>query len=130
MLRVVINTDFLSQVDSEGARRPSWSTRPFVQRGSGGSGGELHLAAAGHDDRLAGSYPFLTMLSVAVSGWLMERQLRAAAGSDAEPGFLAMKSAAARFYLEQVVPEAIGLAAAATAPADLLYSVAEEAFAA
>src|SRR5437868_11073952 len=32
------------------------------------------LLAAGADDRLAASYPFLTMLSVAVAGWLMERQ--------------------------------------------------------
>src|SRR5688500_2841758 len=42
-----------------------------------------HLASAGADDRLAGSYPFLTMLSVAVSGWLMARQGEAAASSDA-----------------------------------------------
>src|SRR4051812_33152418 len=30
-----------------------------------------HLQQASPDDRLAGSYPFLTMLSVATSGWLM-----------------------------------------------------------
>ena len=42
----------------------------------------------------------------------------------------AMKRAAARFYLDQVVPEALGLEAAASAPAELLYSVSEEAFAA
>jgi alkylation response protein AidB-like acyl-CoA dehydrogenase len=89
-----------------------------------------HLAEADTEDRLAGSYPFLTMLSVAVSGWLMERQLRALEGADADPAFLAMKKAAARFYLDQVVPEAIGLAAAATAPAEILYSIPEESFAA
>ena len=88
------------------------------------------LAKAGHDDRLAGSYPFLTMLSVATAGWLMARQLRAADTAAGDPDFLAMKRAAARFYLEQVVPEAVGLAPAATAPADLLYSVPETAFAA
>lgn len=85
------------------------------------------LARAGHDDRLAGSYPFLTMLSVAVCGWLMERQGRAATGAD---DFAAMKRAAARFYVEQIVPEALGLRAAALAPADLLYEVPAEAFAA
>ena len=89
-----------------------------------------HLAGANADDRLAGSYPFLTMLSVATSAWLMARQLAAADGSDADPEFLAMKRAAARFYLDQVVPEAIGLMAAATAPAAILYSVPEAAFAA
>ena len=41
-----------------------------------------------------------------------------------------MKRAAARFYLDRIVPEARGLLAAATAPADLLYSIDEETFAA
>jgi hypothetical protein len=41
-----------------------------------------------------------------------------------------MKRAAARFYLDQIVPEASGLAASAMAPAELLYSIEEEAFAA
>jgi 3-(methylthio)propanoyl-CoA dehydrogenase len=89
-----------------------------------------HLASAGHDDRLAGSYPFLTMLSVAVSGWLMSRQLVALDTAEADPDFRAMKTASARFYLDQIVPEALGLAAAATAPAAILYAVPEEAFAA
>ena len=84
------------------------------------------LAGAGHDDRLAASYPFLTMLSVAVCGWLMERQGRAA-GEDL---FGSMKKAAVAFYLAQVVPEALGLRAAATASADVLYAVPAEAFAA
>ena len=89
-----------------------------------------HLASAGTDDRLAGSYPFLTMLSVAVAGWLMARQIEAAEASDADPDFLAMKRAAARFYLDQIVPEATGLKAAATASSDILYSIPEGAFAA
>ena len=89
-----------------------------------------HLTAANADDRLAGSYPFLTMLSVATAGWLMARQLEAAEASEAEADFLAMKKAAARFYLNQIVPEAAGLMAAATASAAILYSIPEAAFAA
>jgi alkylation response protein AidB-like acyl-CoA dehydrogenase len=89
-----------------------------------------HLARADADDRLAGSYPFLTMLSVAVSGWLMARQLAALEQGEFDPAFQAIKSAAARFYLDQIVPEARGLQAAATEPAAILYSVPEEAFAA
>ena len=81
------------------------------------------------EDRLAASYPFLTMLSVAVCGWLMERQGRIAAASEGDPAFLAMKQAAARFYVEQIVPEAMGLKAAAMASAELLYSVGPEMFA-
>ncbi|GGB26428.1 acyl-CoA dehydrogenase [Sphingomonas metalli] len=85
-----------------------------------------HLAAAAPDDRLAGSYPFLTMVSVAAAGWLLERQARAA-GDDA---FGRGKRAVARFYLDQIVPEAHGLHAAATASADILYALEAEALAA
>jgi 3-(methylthio)propanoyl-CoA dehydrogenase len=84
------------------------------------------LATAGHDDRLAASYPFLTMTAVAVCGWLMERQARAAR----DDAFGQKKAVAARFYLEQIVPEALGLHAAATAGAELLYALPAEAFAA
>jgi hypothetical protein len=89
-----------------------------------------HLAGADSDDRLAGSYPFLTMLATATAGWLLKRQLTALDGAEVEPGFRALKTAAARFYLDQVVPEAVGLEAAASAPASILYAVPEEAFAA
>jgi hypothetical protein len=86
------------------------------------------MREASADDRLAGSYPLLTMLSVAVAGWLMKRQ-REALGDDAS-AFARMKQAAAGFYLDRLVPEALGLRAAAAAPAALLYSVDAEAFAA
>ncbi|MEA3047804.1 MAG: 3-(methylsulfanyl)propanoyl-CoA dehydrogenase [Sphingomonadales bacterium] len=88
------------------------------------------LLSAGPDDRMAASYPFLTMLSVAVSGWLMARQAAALEGYGGDPAFARMKRAAARFYLDQIVPEALGLTAAASAPADVLYSLDEAAFAA
>jgi homoserine kinase len=39
-----------------------------------------------------------------------------------------MKRAAARFFLERIVPEARGLAASAAAPAAPLYAVPDEAF--
>jgi hypothetical protein len=90
----------------------------------------VHLAGSDVEDRLAGSYPFLTMLATATCGWLMLRQLAALEQDEVEPDFRAMKVAAARFYLDQVVPEAMGLQAAAVAPAALLYSVSEDAFAA
>ncbi|WP_404335170.1 acyl-CoA dehydrogenase [Sphingomonas sp. MMS12-HWE2-04] len=88
-----------------------------------------NLLTSEPDDRLAASYPFLTMLSVAVCGWLMEGSGRIAARSEAT-AFLRMKHAAARFYVEQIVPEAIGLKAAAMAKAELLYAVDAETFAA
>ena len=82
------------------------------------------------DDRLAASYPFLTMLSTAVCGWLMERQGRIAMTAAGDPAFLQMKAAVARFYVEQIVPEAMGLKAAAMASAELLYALEPAAFAA
>ncbi|VVT20583.1 3-methylmercaptopropionyl-CoA dehydrogenase [Sphingomonas sp. EC-HK361] len=87
----------------------------------------LRLVAAEADDKLAASYPFLTMLSVASCGWLLERQARAATGDDA---FAQIKRAAVRFYLEQIVPEALGLEAAASASAEVLYEVEANVFAA
>jgi alkylation response protein AidB-like acyl-CoA dehydrogenase len=85
------------------------------------------LAAADADDRLAASYPFLTMLSVAVCGWLMERQGRDA---DANDDFCRMKRAVAGFYVEQIVPEALGLHAATSASAERLYELSADLFAA
>ncbi len=85
------------------------------------------LATADADDKLAASYPFLTMTSVAVCGWLMEREGRHATGDEE---FAIVKRAAVRFYLDQIVPEVLGLKAAATASADVLYAIPAEAFAA
>lgn len=85
------------------------------------------LTTADADDRLAASYPFLTMTAVATCGWLMEREGRHAQGDEE---FAVVKRAAVRFYLDQIVPEALGLKAAATASAEVLYAIPAEAFAA
>ena len=77
------------------------------------------------DDRLAGSYPFLTMCSVLVAGWLLERQAQIVGDSD----FHAAKRASADYFNNVVVPEALGLAAGADAGAALLYAVPAEALA-
>jgi hypothetical protein len=87
------------------------------------------LAGARGDDALAAGYPFLTMMSVATAGWLMARQLRAAGDGEGDPAFLAMKRAAAHYYLDRIVPEALGLKAHVTGGAGLLYDVDEDALA-
>jgi len=74
------------------------------------------------DDRLAGSYPFLTMTSVMVAGWLVERMARSEGADD-------RTVAAANYFLASVVPEALGLGAAAEEGAALLYAVPAEALA-
>jgi hypothetical protein len=78
------------------------------------------LRDAAPDDRLAGSYPFLTMTSVMVAGWLVERMARTANADE-------RTRAAAEYFLATVVPEALGLGAAAEAGAALLYAVPAEA---
>lgn len=80
------------------------------------------LLTADADDKLAASAPFLTMLSVAVCGWLMEKQASAAE----DDAFGQAKQAVARFYGEQIVPEALGLKAAASASAAALYALSAE----
>jgi alkylation response protein AidB-like acyl-CoA dehydrogenase len=93
-----------------------------------------YMVGANVDDRLAGSYPYCTMMAVMTAGWLMLKQQRAAqAMLDAGEGnaeFLKAKLVTTRFYLERMVPEASGLKAAAMAGADLLYALDAEALAA
>ncbi len=81
------------------------------------------------DDRLAGSYPFLTMLATGVCGWLLERQGRAL-DTLGDPDFVARKRAAITFYLDRIVPEARGLGMAAMAGAGGLYALSADQFAA
>ena len=86
------------------------------------------------DDRLAGSYPLLTMAAVMVAGWLMKKQGEAAArmlaAGEGDPAFLRMKVAAAEYFNRVVVAEALGLKASALNGAAILYELPDEAFAA
>ncbi|WP_298670269.1 acyl-CoA dehydrogenase [uncultured Sphingomonas sp.] len=82
------------------------------------------LQTADADDRLAASYPFLNMLSVATAGWLVERLARESA--DDAPG--RTRRAIAAFYLAQILPEASGQIAAAEADASALYRLDADAF--
>jgi alkylation response protein AidB-like acyl-CoA dehydrogenase len=81
------------------------------------------------DDRLAGSVPFTAMCAVAVAGWQLSRQAEAVKAG-AAPSLAVTKPVTARYFLEHVVPEALGLAAAARGGADLLYALDTEALSA
>jgi alkylation response protein AidB-like acyl-CoA dehydrogenase len=87
-----------------------------------------YMLGASVDDRLAGSYAFTTMMSVATAGWLMARQLAAAEGDDTP--FLTAKQVACRYYLDVMVPEALSLGGSAMAGAGLLYALDAEGLAA
>jgi hypothetical protein len=77
------------------------------------------------DDRLAGSVPFCTMASVAVAGWQLMRQAQAVANG-AAPALAETKPVTVRFFLDRVVPEALGQKAGAVAGSDLLYTLSAE----
>ncbi|HKX79411.1 MAG TPA: acyl-CoA dehydrogenase family protein [Novosphingobium sp.] len=86
--------------------------------------GQWMIEAAGIDDRLAGSMPFLTMCAVATAGWQLLAQARAAAEDPEVPAAIAArKPVVARYFLEHLVPEALGLHAAAHAGSSLLYQL-------
>ncbi len=93
-----------------------------------------HLLSVPMEDRLAASYPYLNMVSVMSSGWLMERQLHAAEAAlkngSGDPVFLKAKTVTTRFYLKHIVSEALGLAASVTAGSALLYELTAEELAA
>lgn len=77
------------------------------------------------DDRLAGSVPFCTMAAVAVAGWQLMKQGEAVAAG-AAPSLAETKPVTVRFFLDRIVPEALGQKAGAMAGADLLYSLSAE----
>ena len=81
------------------------------------------------DDRLAGSVPFTAMSAVAVAGWQLARQA-AAVASGAAPSLAKTKPVTARYFMDHIVPEALGLAASARGGAALLYALPAEALSA
>ncbi len=86
-----------------------------------------HLARGDYQGALAGAYPYLTMFGTAMGGWLMIRSAQAAlrkigtAGADDD--WLRQKIATARYYCEQLLPEAASLESAASAGSELLYEL-------
>ena len=91
--------------------------------------GAWMIADASLDDRLAGSVPYLTMCAVAVAGWQLLRQARAAGQAGTPPALAHSKPVIARTFLDHLVPEAAGLSRAATGGAALLYALDAEALA-
>ncbi|HET7708214.1 MAG TPA: acyl-CoA dehydrogenase [Sphingomicrobium sp.] len=80
------------------------------------------LREADPTDRLAASYPFLTMTAVLVAGWLLERLARALEIEPGQDDFLRGRRTASDFFLGAIVPEALGLGAAVTLGAQPLYA--------
>ncbi|MEL7187992.1 MAG: acyl-CoA dehydrogenase [Pseudomonadota bacterium] len=77
------------------------------------------------DDRLSGSVPFCTMAAIAVAGWQLMKQAEAVANG-AAPSLADSKPVTVRFFLDRIVPEALGLKAGAIGGSDLLYALPAE----
>ncbi len=87
---------------------------------------EWLLAGDDPNDRLAAATPYLRLFGIVAGGAYLGRMAAAALGGAAEDSFLAAKVATARFYAEQLLPQAFGLVPAATSHADVLFAVSPE----
>jgi hypothetical protein len=81
---------------------------------------------------LAGASPYLSLCGIVAGGGLMARSARLAAArfaqKPADAGFLAGKVITARFYAENILPMAAGLAAAVTSGGASSLALAEDQF--
>ncbi len=80
-------------------------------------------------DTAAGATPYLRMFGITIGGWLLARQAVAAherlAAGAGDPAFLRAKIVTARFFAEQIVPQATALLGPVTRGAELLYAIPE-----
>jgi hypothetical protein len=87
----------------------------------------LANGAADPNQALAASSPYLRMFGMTLGGWLMARTALAAstmlAQGEGDPEFLRAKFVTARFYAEQVLPQARGLLGAVQAGAADLFAI-------
>jgi len=86
------------------------------------------------DDTAAGATPYLRMFGVTVGGWLLAKQAVAAserlARGEGDAVFLRAKIVTARYFAEQLLPQATALLGPVTRGAGLLYAIPEAGLAA
>ncbi|MGH6948437.1 MAG: acyl-CoA dehydrogenase C-terminal domain-containing protein, partial [Kiloniellales bacterium] len=75
----------------------------------------------------AGATPYLRLCGTVIGGWLLAKSALAAERRSAENGsgdpHLAAKAATAAFYIDNILPQASGLARAATSGSDALLAM-------
>lgn len=85
------------------------------------------LRSGDPDDAAAGCAPYLKMFGITVGGYLLARGALAAAAQlsngAADKPFLEAKLATARFYAEQILPQAAALAGPATEGKETLFAI-------
>ncbi len=85
----------------------------------------LGHGSANPNDALAASAPYLRMFGWCVGGWLLARSALAAQGTD-DQELARAKLITARFYAEQLLPQAAGLLGAVTAGDHDLFALSAE----
>ncbi len=84
------------------------------------------------DDTAAGATPYLRMFGLVMGGYLLARQVQAASArlqaGTGDAKFLIAKIATARFFIEQILPQAQALLGPVTRGAELFYALDEEQF--
>ena len=76
-------------------------------------------------DALAAATPYLRLCGIVVGGWMLAKSAAAAKAmleaGEGDAAFLEEKLVTARFYVEQLLPQARALLPAVTARGDVLY---------
>jgi hypothetical protein len=83
----------------------------------------LNALASDPNDAFAGATPYARQLGVTVGGWVLARQALAARSLGVDDPFNAAKVQTARFFCEQLLPQAAGLAEAVKAGKGPLFAV-------
>jgi alkylation response protein AidB-like acyl-CoA dehydrogenase len=83
----------------------------------------LTALASDPNDAFAGASPYLRQLGITVGGWVLARQAIAATALGVDDPYNAAKVTTARFYCEQLLPQAAGLVGAVKAGTGDLYAV-------
>jgi hypothetical protein len=92
------------------------------------------IETAGQDINHAasGATPYLDLFSITVGGWIMAQRFLAAKNdlsmADQDTAFLEAQCITARFYADNILPRATGLAASVTAGGLTVMSLSEEQF--
>ena len=83
------------------------------------------------NDALAAASPYARMFGIVAGGYYMAKAALAAqaagASANGDGAFYAAKVTTSQFYAEQILPQADGLLASATAPSDTLFAIEPEA---
>ncbi len=122
-----LDADLAAAGEDLGGARSHLAQTVAVLRETTGWLGEHGLAEP--NDAFAGATPYLEMFGTVVGGWLLAKSALAArellAGDDTsyDRSFLEAKVETARFYCEQLLPKAIGLAPSVTAGARPLFAL-------